>query len=253
MTEPKAEEMDDDVAAWMAEVSSAREIFHDCTEGDDPPGDAIHVVAGLADQLEASTQEVARLRRILKRAAEPTFGDFRREPSGMLALSIKDPMRVGITICQMLANMLDHVGAPNYIATQFHGAEGVGNIEVEVIRYGKLSPNKARHEAEAHLARAVALLAEHGIAWDGPTTFKPDTPVELPRDEDDPASWLRLVPGDDGAPAALLCTRCNGKQELPREHTHDVLMAMGKAFEDRHDSCKEGDALAGKAPAEGQR
>lgn len=253
MTEPKTDEMDDDVAAWMAVVAKAREGWGNLVCGAQQAKDVAAMLPSTADAAEDASKEVTRLRRILKRAAEPTFGDFRREPSGMLALSIKDPMRVGITICQMLANMLDHVQAPNYVATTFHGAEGVGNIEVEVIRYGKLSPNKARHKAEAHLARAVALLAEHGIAWDGPTTFTPDTPVELPRDEDDPASWLRLMPGDDGAPAALLCTHCNGKQELPREHTHDVLMAMGSAFEDRHNCCKEGDALAGKAPAEGQR
>ncbi len=49
-------------------------------------------------------------------------------------------------------------------------------------------------QLEHHLARAVVLLAEHGIPWDGPTTFRPSPP---PADQIGPSvtnaePWCRI-------------------------------------------------------------
>ena len=107
--------------------------------------------------------------------------------------------------------------------------------------YGKL----ARLAAEGALARAVALLAANGIAWDEPMTFAPPVLPVRERDPETNLGWIRLdvKPYEvHGEPAAMVCDRCGRRQALPDEHTADMMKAMTDAFAAKHGKCPPKDA-----------
>ncbi len=204
-------------------------------------------VPTLADGVIALAADNARLHRLLTRAAEPFFGAFEQDADGMVSSTVSDHAGIGRYLFGTMAGMLEGMGggrkAPNYIQIGGWHPE-TGRIECIIQRVGKLTPHEARGQAEAHLARAVAMLAEHGIPWDGPTTFLPSP---LPGDEigptaSDEESWIRIDVRVQ--PNELLCTRCNGRQAMPSQGTAAVLNAMMAAFRDGHADCQEGDATA---------
>jgi hypothetical protein len=138
-------------------------------------------------------------------------------------------------IIEMLASMLDRTGAVNYVTLAgWHPSSGA--IECTVQRVGKITPHTGRVLAEQHLQRAVALLAERGIAWDGPTEFLPDQPIDEPaQDKDHP--WIKL--DFRQTPNLLRCERCGESITLPMRTPVDALTAMNQAFTKAHAGCKE--------------
>jgi hypothetical protein len=82
----------------------------------------------------------------------------------------------------------------------------------------------------------VQMLAEHGIAWDGPTEFLPDQPI------DEPAQvpgypWIKL--DFRQVPNVLRCERCGASATLPERSPADTLSQMNQAFTKAHAGCKE--------------
>ncbi len=181
--------------------------------------------------------EVRRLRRVVARLTEPTYGPFRQGKDGAITADIDGP--TGTMVISALVDMLGD--AKNYVAVSgWHPV--AGSIEAIVQRVGKLSPHEARVQAEGHLARAVAMLAEHGIVWDGPTTFLPELPqrhTDLDADPSGEHPWLRL--DIDADPNVLCCQRCGARQEMPRRGTAAVMMAVVEAFSTAHADCQDGD------------
>jgi len=201
-------------------------------------------VPTLADGVIALAEDNARLHTLLLRKAEPTFGPFSQTKDGLVELPVEDAMGVVRRVIDSLVTTLGD--AKNYVAISgYHTA--AGKIECIVQRVGKLSPHEAHVEAEQHLARAVKLLAEHGIAWEGPTTFLPsstDRGAEIASEH----TWLRIDLRTD--PNAMVCERCGERQEMPRKGTAPVINGMLAAFAERHKDCREGDAeKLGRAPS----
>lgn len=182
--------------------------------------------------------EVLRLRRIIRRMSEPEFGPFTTEPDGTVSMHAET--QDGPAIIGALASMLEDPHACNYVALS-GWSPAAGRIEAIVQRVGKLSPHEARVVAEQHLKRAVRLLAEHGIQWDGPTEFLPDLPPErgLEAIQDGVTPWARLDVRSD--PNRLYCERCGGGQDMPRRGTAAIMVAVIEAFRGQHEGCQEGD------------
>lgn len=244
---------EDGSVTWQvqSENDAANVIAHvqDC---DHPKakGTALFIAAAerdvptLADGVLALAAENARLRRFMLRDV-PSFGPFDQAEDGTVSVGVADGHWVTRFLVGAMAGLLEGKGggarAPNYIQIGGWHPE-TGRIECIIQRAGKLSPHEARGEAERHLARAVALLAEHGIPWEGPTTFLPDPPPERERgpaiEEDTP--WCRIDARPQ--PNELFCTRCDRRQEMPERGTAPVLEAMMKAFALAHADCQEGDA-----------
>lgn len=195
----------------------------------------------LIDENERLLADNEHIRKVLAREAAPRFGPFYEHDKGGVAVEIHDPLKIGQQICGRLAAMLDHIGAANYIETTFTPHDHADRDEcltVTVQRWGKVTPTAARKEAETHLARAVALLSANGIPWDGPMTFDPPKPPE--REKPDATPWVRIDCSED--PNLIRCERCGATQDLPREHSGDMLKGIADAFIPAHRDCREGDA-----------
>lgn len=202
----------------------------------------------LADGVIALAAENARLHRLLEKRADVTFGPFDHdEAAGTSSVEVADAAGVGSFLFGAMAGLLEGLNgghrAHNYI-TMAGWHPVVGRIECTIQRVGKLSPHEARRHAEQHLARAVALLRVHGIAWDGPTEFEPVAPDELERDPtaDDATPWVRINARE--RPNRLECRRCGAHQEMPKRGTGKVLQALMKALSEAHADCQDGDAAA---------
>jgi hypothetical protein len=185
--------------------------------------------------------EVRRLDRIMRKASEVMFGAMEAQPDGSILMSATDAAGITSEVIAALGETLRH--STNY--TQIGGWHPeLGRIECIVQRVGKLSPHEARDEAERHLGRAVALLRQHGIEWDGPTTFPPDEPPSRAVPADAERSWL--VVDANVQPNDLLCQRCARRQRLPPRITSAIFTAMVAAFKEQHADCQEGDAEIGR-------
>jgi hypothetical protein len=198
-----------------------------------------------ADRIAELERENARLHRILAR--EPEVGSFREDPAGGVAIDVgKHPLT--FLLIDHLAQMLDVSGAVNYVSIGGWHPKA-GRIECIVQRVGKLSPHDAREEAERHLRRAVELLRANGIAWDGPTEFRPDKPDDAPATEP-MRPWI--VVDFRRTPNALRCLRCGSSVDLPERAPASVLVAAERAFGDAHMVCEEGDDESPGAPKGGE-
>jgi hypothetical protein len=193
-------------------------------------------VPTLADGVIALAEENAHLHALLLRKAQPTFGPFKQTKDGIVELPVEDAMGIVRRVIDSLVTTLGN--AKNYVAISgYHPA--AGKVECIVQRVGRLSPHEARVEAEQHLARAIKLLAEHGIPWDGPTTFLPSLPWDRGAEMESEHPWTRIDVRTD--PNAMICERCGGRQEMPRG-TADVINGLLAAFGESHKDCREGDA-----------
>lgn len=198
------------------------------------------------ETIESLRAEVARLQRLFKRSIEPTFGAFGQDhETGLVSCSVTDAAGVSRFLMGTLAGMLEGKGggsrAPNYVQIGAWHPE-IGRIECIIQRVGKLTPHEARGQAETALARAVSLLAQHSIPWDGPTTFLPTPP---PEDEIGPpvnegTPWCRI--DVRAQPNDLRCLRCEARQTMPERATGTVLEGMIRTFASDHAECQEGDA-----------
>lgn len=184
---------------------------------------------------EASA-ELERLKRIFFR--EPTLGPMEQDGEQGATFRVNHPLTS--IIIEHLAEMLDAHGAVNYVSIGAWHPKA-GRIECIVQRVGKLTPHTGRVLAEQHLKRAVALLAEHGIPWDGPTEFLPDQPVDALPSVHDTTPWLKI--DFRQTPNLLRCERCGTTSELPTRAQPSVLTAATEAFRDAHKDCQEGDVL----------
>jgi hypothetical protein len=210
-------------------------------------------VPTLVDGVLAMAGELRHLR-LIKRIFDRdiTFGPFDKDADGVVSLPVQDASRVGAYVFGAMAGLLEGMGeggvhAQNYI-TMSGWHPSTGRIECTIQRVGKLSPHEARGQAESHLARAVELLKVNGIAWDGPTTFLPDSPPEkkmAPAVGDH--MWLTLNPLVQ--PNTLDCSRCGASQPMPETGTAAVLQAMIFAFREGHADCEEGDAEVARMTA----
>ena len=245
-----AEPLDD--GSFEGDRADVCEVLHYGTDGGPFPKGTVSFIAhsrtdlpALADGVIAMADELSHLRlmkRVFDRSAEPTFGPFDQDPDGTVGTHVQDAAGVGTFLFGAMAGLLEGMGggvrAENYVALSgYHPV--IGRIECILQRVGKLSPHEARGKAERELARAVALLGEHGIPWDGATTFLPEPPADdLPRDQEHP--WLfidaRVQPNELG------CARCGARQVMPGRGTADVLQAVMNAFKAQHLGCQEGDA-----------
>ena len=130
-------------------------------------------VTAFCDEVIELAKYADRLHRILSR--DPEVGAMRQDGPNGVAWSMGDhPMNA--LIFAGFADMLERTGAVDYVNVCGYTPKA-GRIEFTVQRVGKLTPHTAREQAEQHLKRAVALLAENGIPWDGPTSFLPDAPI----------------------------------------------------------------------------
>ena len=227
---------------FAAVVADAQRIASDPEADPSSLREVVRTLAGYVDGLvqdnAAMMGEIERVTRILRREAEPRFGEGRVQ-DGKIAMQVEDPLGMGQEIGSRLAAMLDHVGAGNYAEMQFiprHATTPDERITVIVQRWAKVTPHAARKSAEESLARAVALLAQHGIAWDGPVTFDPVL-CRAPRAEYD---WIVLDCNE--RPNVLRCSRCDGTEAVPTPVTADAYTAINAAFLAQHKDCQEGDA-----------
>lgn len=185
-----------------------------------------------------------RMREFIQRHGEITFGPLRKEGDA-ISLGITDPLQMGQELGQRFADMLNHMHAQNYVEMRFAARDPGETLTVTVQRHGKVTPANARLAAEGALARAVALLAANGIAWDEPMTFAPPVLPVRERDPETNLGWIRLdvKPYEvHGEPAAMVCDRCGRRQALPDEHTADMMKAMTDAFAAKHGKCPPKDA-----------
>lgn len=178
--------------------------------------------------------EIDRLRGLFTKRAEPKFGSMRSDGDG-ITMTIEESAGITHQVIAALAQTLGE--AVNYAAISGHHP-AIGRIECIVQRVGKLSPDDARRLAERHLARAVALLSQNGIAWDGPTTFLPDGPIQRPVPIGKDRDWLTIDVSVQ--PNEMRCARCGSHQPMPEKSTAAMLEAMIKAFTKAHKGCKEG-------------
>lgn len=190
--------------------------------------------------IEEVTADRDRLLKAVQRLSQPS-ASFREswpspdEPPGLDLVFDKDPAGLVTIMIQAFGEMLNRSGAINYLSLRGYSPTG-GGFQVIIQRTGKLSPHEARKAAEGELRRAVALLAERGIPWDGPTEFLPDDPVNDGLRMSD-SDWLKL--DFRRTPNVLMCDRCGGEQPLPETATTDVFIAVQKAFEATHGECIE--------------
>ena len=193
------------------------------------------LIRSLVADVTALAGELRRVQRYLMQ--EPVGGPLRREGDGSVAQMMAHPLTK--VLLSGMANILDaYDGQTNYVAMSgFH--ERLGRLEVIVQRVGRLTPHTARVKAEVELKRAVALLAEHGIQWDGEAlTFAPTEPWVL-ETAHKAGDWITINFAD--IPNRLHCGRCGAEQALPVNATADVFQACGAAFAKRHRRCKPGD------------
>lgn len=203
-------------------------------------------VPTLADGVIALATENEHLHRLFLRKAEPTFGPFAQK-DGLVELPVQDAAGIMRRVIDSLVTTLGD--AKNYVAISGFHPEA-GKVECIVQRAGKLSPHEARVQAEQHLARAVKLLGEHGIPWEGPTTFLPSPPWDRGAEIEATRPWLRIDVRTD--PNAMVCERCGARQEMPRRGTAQVINGMLVAWGEEHKDCQEGDAARlGRGAAEG--
>lgn len=246
-----------ELAAWEADPSRplhvtrvGRYVVRVSVDGDEADAAGAAVLgrlrrgasdaSALADATLALVEDHRHLAGLLKRRVTPIFGAFEALEGGGMKLPARGAEEVSEFLYGTLGGLLEGAGggrrAPNYIVLE-GTSKAIGRIDVVVQRVGKLSPQGARKAAEAALARAVALLAEHGVPWADPVTFPPDTPDPLP-DTQGGGPWCVLRAGP---PNVLACERCGVEQGLPEEHTADVFQAIVEAFHVDHRSCREGD------------
>ena len=228
-TPPASDDLDDVVARAEAFAASLVTGTADANE-------VVDVVASVI----ALAGELRRIRRLWKREVDSQpMGPMRESPDGALVLPVPDGT-IGHTLVRGLLDMLDAANAINYVQIGGYSAKAGGRVEAVVQRVGKLSPCDARDAAEAALGRAVALLREHGIAWDGPVAFVPSPrpAVErLPTMSDD-HGWLRIDVRRD--PNVMMCMRCGCEQDMATAPA-PMLQAMLEAFATQHAQCEEGD------------
>lgn len=193
------------------------------------------LIRRLVGDVTALLAERERLRRYLMQ--EPVGGPLRKEGDGSVVQTLEHPMTR--MFMAAMANLLDaYDGQTNYVAVSgYH--ERLGKLEAIIQRVGRLTPHTARAKAETELRRAVALLAEHGIPWDGAAlTFAPTETWKLETSHKD-GDWITIDFGD--VPNVLHCGRCHARQEMPTKATADVYQAVGSTFAKRHKRCKVGD------------
>lgn len=212
------------------------------------PSDTIRLAEDLLELLARDKEREERfdvLEAVAARAtAVSTVARPRARDGGGFELPFKDATGMADFLFEAAAALLQGsklggVYAHNYVAVQ--GTSPVGRLELTVQRVGKVTPHEARRAAEMSLERAVAMLAQHGIPWTDPTTFRPDKPepagAEVP---DGPVPWrcIDLL----CEPCVLRCRRCNGIQSLPASATPAVARAITQAFEGEHTNCQVADS-----------
>ena len=227
---------EDDAAFFADARTSLPEIC------DDTDALADGVLGLVADNL-AMTEEYDRLRARVLSKAIPVFGAFERMDDGNVRVPMRDSAEVGAFLFGTLAGLLEGKGggtrARNYLELCGHHPV-IGGITVTIQRIGAVTPHGGRAAAEEALARAVALLAEHGIPWDGPTTFEPPPPEALPAPETGPTPWV--IFDVDVQPNQAWCQRCGVRQDVPDQKTAGVLRGILAGFTADHLLCEDGDA-----------
>ena len=91
-----------------------------------------------------------------------------------------------------------------------------------LLRLEDIDQGRCRAEYAAAIAEDLAWL---GIAWDGPTTFLPDQPIQRPvpiKGND----WLVIDVAKQ--PNEMHCTRCGERHPMPTKSTAKMIEAMLK-------------------------